>query len=497
MPDISNSTRKTTLSQLRGEILDVNGERLVNRFESKVIVAKPCEKSAEILADYLTKEEKLELIRCIQSSFPFVTSCDYTENNDFITQALIRKRYSSDGFLCHVVGYINQYDNVGVYGIEKSFQTILCEDKRKLVYTYNLSGYGEALVGGEGKIVSENYYSQSGIRLTIDKNIQLIAENAMKLYNIERGAVVVTDAESGEIRAMASAPTFDQNDVSNALNDPSSPFLNRAVNAYSVGSVFKIVVAAAAVKNGIDDFESLCDGSLKISNKVFSCSETKKHGFVNLETALAHSCNTYFILLALKIGAEEILKTAEMLGFGKSFSLCDCFYSSSGKLPSKEEISSDGMLANLSFGQGGLLATPLQIASCYSAIACGNFVSPKLVISQIKKDGTEESFNITSYKYRAFSDSERKKLKKMLVNNFTVGTCVSAKPENVFAGGKTSTAETGWLDEEGNEILHSWFAGFVEKDSKTYTIVVFKENGTSGAGDCGPVFKEIAQRICE
>ena len=68
---------------------------------------------------------------------------------------------------------------------------------------------------------------------------------------------------------------------------------------------------------------------------------------------------------------------------------------------------------------------------------------------------------------------------------------------NCVAGGKTSTAQTGWLDEKGEEILHSWFAGFAETGDGVYTIVVFKENGVSGSQDCGPVFKEISQRLAE
>ncbi len=497
LPDISNSTRKTVLSSLRGEILDVNGEKLVNRTKKTLTIAKPCEKSAEILKPYLTKEQYYNLTECIASSTPFVTECQYSSENEFVTHADILKRYTSDGFLCHVIGYTNLYDNEGIYGIEKSFQQTLTEDSKELLYTYNISGYGEALAGGEGKIQSENYYSQSGIKLTIDRDIQKITENAMKLFDIKCGAAVVLDSQSGEIRAMASAPVFDQNDVSHYLNDSSAPFLNRAVSAYSVGSVFKIVVAAAAVKNGLDDFISYCDGSLKISEKLFSCSDFKSHGVMNLSDALAHSCNTYFIRLALKIGAEEILKTAESLGFGKSFSLAEGFYSSNGKLPEKEEITTDGMLANLAFGQGNLLATPLQVASCYASVVSGSFISPSLVLSHIDADGTETAIGTSPYKYRAFSEEETKKLKELLMHNFTVGTCVSAKPEGIVAGGKTSTAETGWVDEKGKEILHSWFAGFAEKNKKIYTIVVFKEDGTSGAGDCGPVFKEIAQRICE
>ncbi len=494
-PDVSNSSRSIVLSELRGEIYDYKMNPLVNRKSENVIVAKPCKEAFEILKSYLTAGEREKFSECINSSEPFVCICDYSEENELIKTARKYKRYTDDGFCCHVLGYVNESDNIGVYGIEKSYDTLLKEDNRRLLYNFNASAYNKMLAGGENKIVSENYYSQKGVRLTIDADIQRIAENAMKLYDIEKGAVVVLDSSNGEIRAMASTPTFNQNDIASSLNDENSPFLNRAVNSYSVGSVFKLVVAAAAVKTGIDNFESYCDGSLKIGDTTFSCSNCSSHGKVNLQKAFAYSCNTYFIRLALKIGAKNLLTTAENLGFGKSFSLADGIFSSAGNLPSEEDIATDGMLANLSFGQGGLLASPLQVALCYAAaVNGGNYISPKLVVSTVNSDSTENVNDVKQYKYRALSKTEAEKLKDILMNNFREGTCVGAKPENAVSGGKTSTAETGWLDEKGKEVLHSWFAGFTECKNTTYTIVVFCENGVSGSLDCGPVFKEIAQR---
>lgn len=495
-PDVSNSSRSIVLSELRGEIYDCKMNPLVNRKSENIVVAKPCKEAYESLKSYLSEGEREKFSECIKTSEPFVCICDYALENEMIKIAQKYKRYTNDGFCCHVLGYVNASDNVGVYGIEKSYDTLLKEDNRRLLYNFNASAYNKMLAGGDNEIVSENYYSKKGVRLTIDADVQRIVENAMKLYGIDKGAVVVIDSSNGEIRAMASTPTFNQNDIASSLNDEDSPFLNRAVNSYSVGSVFKLVVAAAAVKAGVDCFESCCDGSLKIGDTTFSCSRGASHGKVNLQKAFAYSCNTYFIRLALEIGAEKLLKMAENLGFGKSFNLANGFFSSAGNLPSKENIATDGMLANLSFGQGGLLASPLQIASCYAAaVNGGNYISPKLVCSTVNSDSMENSDAAKQYKYRALSKTESEKLKAALMNNFKEGTCVDAKPENAVSGGKTSTAETGWLDADGNEIFHSWFAGFTECKDTVYTIVVFCENGVSGSLDCGPVFKEIVQRI--
>lgn len=494
LPEISSSTQKVLLSSLRGEIYDCNMKKLVNRKSHNVIIARPEKKSAQILEKYLEKSEYQRLVSCIEESSPFICRTE-TENDNFLS-ASVFERYGDDGFCCHVLGYVNESDNTGVIGIEKGFDSYLKEDARKLFYTYNTTAENKMLSGGKNEIISQNYNSQKGIVLTIDYDIQRIAENAMWLYGIEKGAVVVLDSSNGEIRAMASLPKFNQNNIAVSLNDKSSPFLNRALCAYSVGSVFKLVVAAAAVKEGKEGFTTFCSGSLDISEKTFACSGFYSHGEVDVKKAMAHSCNTYFIRLALEIGKEKIIRTAQNMGFSKAFELAEGVYASGGALPDTEEITSDGVLANLAFGQGGLLATPLQIAGAYACVANGGrFIQPILVKAVTDSEGVKTQMNSGRYKYRAFLSAEAEKLKDILENNFNEGTCVSSKPENCISGGKTSTAQTGWIDEKGDEIFHSWFAGFAEKNGKNYTIVVFKENGESGGADCGPVFKEIAQRI--
>lgn len=495
-PDVSNSLSRMVISEMRGEIYDRSMKKLVNRKSKKVVVALPSPECAEILKGYISEEDYGLLLESINAGEAFMCPCEHKVKSRFLQTTELVQRYTDDGFCCHVTGYINTADDIGVSGIEKSFDSFLKEDGRRLLFQYNRAGNNNFLPGGENRFVYENYTSEKGVRLTIDYDIQRICENAMKLYGIEKGAAVVMSAESGEIRAMVSRPLFDQNNVSMFLDDEDSPLLNRAVSAYSVGSVFKLVVAAAAIEAGEDMLESYCSGSVDIAGTKFSCSGGTAHGKMNLSDAFAHSCNTYFIRLALRLGSEKILHMAENLGFGKGFSLCDGFLSASGNMPQSHNVTTDGMIANLSFGQGGLLATPLQVASCYSAaVNGGTFIEPKLVLSFIGTDGEEKLCEDNRYRYRALPEGKAEKLKELLVNNFSMGTCVSARPEGCIAGGKTSTAQTGWIDENGDEILHSWFSGFVSTDKEIYTITVFMEDGVSGSADCGPVFKEISQRL--
>ncbi len=469
-------------------------KKLVNRETSGFIIATPDKKSGEILKEYLDKTEYERLLECIDNKTPFVSENDFY--GDGILKTEVFKRYSDDGFCCHVVGYINTSDNKGVSGIEKGYDSFLKEENRRLFYSYNATAGNRMLSGGENMIVSENYYSKKGVMLTIDYDIQRIAQNAGNLYGIDKGAVVVLDSRSGEIRAMVSFPAFNQNDVASSLTDENSPFLNRCVSSYNVGSVFKLVVAMAAVKEGKDGFKTYCTSCVNIGDKTFSCSDNTSHGEVDLKKAMAYSCNSYFIRLALSLGSEKILRTAENLGFGKAFHLADGINVSKGNLPQREDVLTDGEIANLSFGQGDLLSTPLQMACCYSAaVNGGKFIEPKLVLATVDASGKKEYFKTSQYVYRAFLDEEAHKLKEILINNFSMGTCVTAKPADCIAGGKTSTAETGRLNKAGEEVLYSWFAGFAEKNDEIYTIVVFKEDGKSGSSDCGPVFREIAERI--
>lgn len=494
IPHISNSTQQILLSKNRGDIYDCNMEKLVNRETSYVTVVEPDIRNGEILKEYLNSSQYEKLLECINNKKPFIYEGDCY--SDKLLKTEVFKRYSDDGFCCHVLGYINESDNKGVYGIEKGYDSFLKEENRRLFYSYNATAGNRMLSGGENGIVSENYYSQKGVMLTIDYDIQRIAQNAGNLYGIEKGAVVVLDAETGQIRAMVSFPAFNQNDIASSLTDENSPFLNRCVSSYNVGSVFKLVVAATAVKEGKDNFTTFCTSSVNIGDKTFSCSNNVSHGEVDLKKAMAHSCNSYFIRLALSLGSEKILRTAENLGFGKYFPLADGINVSKGNLPEIESFLTDGEIANLSFGQGSLLATPLQVASSYSAVINGGkFIEPRLVLGTVDENGERQYFSDSQYVYRAFSEEEAHKLKEILINDFSEGTCLAAKPDNCLAGGKTSTAETGRVNGEGEKIFCSWFAGFAEKNDKKYTIVVFKEDGKSGAEDCGPVFKEIAERI--
>ena len=113
-------------------------------------------------------------------------------------------------------------------------------------------------------------------------------------------------------------PTYEPADIANSMNDPDSPLVNRALSAFPVGSVFKVAVAAAALENGFNENETyLCSGSVEIDGKIFHCNNSTAHGEINMCKALEHSCNCYFVELSRKFGADKILETAKIFGFGE------------------------------------------------------------------------------------------------------------------------------------------------------------------------------------
>ena len=497
LANITGSSKTQILSSLRGNIYDCNFEKLVNRKEETVICAMPFYESAKILKGRVNDELYLKFLKSLQNGEVFIEKTDtFDFRNDFIDYSKIYSRYDDSFLACHILGYADA-DNIGVCGIEKSFDELLKEDNSTLSLKFMTDAKNKLLKGESISFISNNYFSKKGVMLTIDRSIQKICENAMKLKNVDCGACVVLDADNSEIKALSSFPSFDVNNLEKSLNDEKSPFLNRTLCSYSVGSIFKSVVCASAVKYGFDDYSYNCKGSCNVGEIKFSCSNGVSHKNEDLSLALKNSCNTYFINLAMKIGKKKIIDMARNLGFGESFSLCEGIFDDGGYLPGVDDIDTDGALANLSFGQGKLMASPLQIAMCYGALVSdGKLKFPSLVKSTVSTDGKITPYKNNNPVIRALTQEESAKVKKLLLKNMEYENYLCAKPDcDNISGGKTSTAQTGWYDEKNREILHCWFAGFVDINDKTYVIVIFKENGISGANDCAPVFREIANRL--
>ncbi|MBR2868116.1 MAG: hypothetical protein IKB88_03475 [Clostridia bacterium] len=479
------------ITELRGTIYDCNMNPLTNGETAYRAIAKPTLKALAALESELDAVAFSSVKQAFSSGDPAMVSVS-NRNFQGADIEVVEYPVRYDSLACHIIGYTD-YDGRGVSGIEKAFDTLLSGAKKTVYARVAADAHGKVLVGEKIEVFNNNF-PMSGVILAVDRNVQRIAETALDNSVCRCAAVVVMDVGTGAVRACVSRPDYDRNNIASVLNDADSPLINRAFQPYSVGSVFKPVVAAAALENGIgEDYTHNCTGSVTLNGVTFNCHKKDGHGELDMESAVAVSCNTYFISLAIEVGADEIIETAKRFGFGEQTVFAESMKSRSGNLP--EKVDSMAATANLSFGQGELTATPVQICTMMSVIANGGLsVKPYLVEGQVDENGNAVRKGGYSEQKQIISPSTAEILKRMLVAVVKEGSGVRAASEFVGCAGKTATAQTGRMSGEA-EIYNAWFAGFFPSDNPRYAVVVLRENGGEGAVSCAPVFREIAEGI--
>lgn len=481
------------IGESRGYIYDRNYVPLVNNSKLNFAVVVSGAETADIVRELLNENST----DGISDGFFIVTQTETSVRETKWSQNIeIIQRYSDNVMLPHIIGYLD-YEGNGVCGIEKSFNKILDSHSGKLKISYTVDARQQAVAGDGVKIINENYDSPGGIVLTADSEIQQIVEAALADGGIETGCAIVLDVASSQILALVSLPEYDINNLSDALNDSNRPFLNRAFSAYPAGSVFKPIVAAAALENGImtkSDFS--CAGTMNINGQIFSCYNKTAHSQENLSDAVCNSCNTYFIELGLRTGKEKICDICKKFGFGTSIELTSELVSVAGNLPVSDEITSDAQLANMCFGQGELLVTPLQLAAAYCVFANhGVYTEPYILKELVNDAGEKYAYYKSEVQYQAVSDDVCTIINECLYKNMLDGISQDGNPSYTTAAGKTGTAQTGDFSNNGEERLCTWFAGFFPYENPQYVVVVFNENGSTGSKDCAPVFRQIADNI--
>ena len=485
------SRRTLELSETRAGIFDRNLSPLVNKSFERRILVFPDILDISALSGFFERDSLAEVFGKFEPSVMDIGG--NIVEGEGIYNFSYPLRYEENVAAPHIIGYMN--GGKGVSGIEMSFDEFLSENGSSVSVTYYADGTGKLLKGEDIIINNEKIFEKSGVVLTLDSEIQKAAEKSLS-ENLEKGAAVVMDIRNGEILASASVPEFEPANIAGYLGAKNSPFINRAFSSYTVGSTWKLVVAAAALESGIlpeRTFE--CLGSIEVDGRIYKCHWEAGHGKIDMKKALEISCNPYFIDLALEIGGERILETAKNLGFGIPSDFGENYSSSSGNLPSVSELSAKTVLASFAFGQGKLLATPIQLAGLASAIANGGkAVVPKLVLGTYDKNGFFEE--TADYEENpVISAKTAKILREMMINVVLNGSGENAKPKTGGAGGKTASAQTGQFDSDGKEIIHAWFVGFYPADEPKYAVAVFAEGMDSGGDFAAPVFKKICDRI--
>lgn len=479
---------KLKIANSRATVFDRNLVPLTNNSQRIIAAVSPTPRAitaissvleGEVLEDVLTRLKNGKPVLC---EVPKIIECD----------GIVCTKVFSDSqniHAVHLLGYTDT-DNKGVSGIQAAYDELLYSDE-EIYIAYETSANGDMLEGVTPIVVNNSSIRAEGVVTTLDTNIQNIAELAAN--SIESGAIVIADAKNGEILASVSRPDFDPKNIAGYLESENSPLLNRAINAYNVGSVFKPCVAAAGIENGKGDFLYNCTGSCEIIDRFFRCHKLSGHGFTSLRQGLAQSCNTYFYNFAFKIGGNEIYKTASALKFGTPLKICDGIYTAEGNLPEKQDLSNIAYLANFSIGQGELLLSPISMLTLYCSIASdGAYYVPSVV------KGTLKNGSFTEYdkgnRTRVMSENTAKTLREYLSAVLSEGTGEAATPKTVFAAGKTATAQTGKF-ENGTEICQSWFCGFFPAGNPEYVVIVFSENIARQTLSCSQIFAQIADSI--
>lgn len=397
------------------------------------------------------------------------------------------------GTAAHILGYVDASGH-GVCGAQYALDDVLTAATGTLDVTYRTDGAGRVLSGEQTTVEDTLVRASAGAALTIDDHLQATVE-AVAGKHLTRGAAVVLEVESGDILAMASFPTYDTARVADYLDADGAPLYNRATAAYNCGSVFKTVTAMAALESGLGGTVLTCNGSVKVGKNTIRCHHLLGHGALSLSEAFACSCNPYFIGLSARTGGSTLYRYASLLGFDSPLFLMSGWQTERATLPKLDDIDGSVRLANVSIGQGDLLATPLHIAAMTACVAGGGeYRRPNLYHGTVGADGT-----LSPYKRdpatRVCSQTTAATLRAMMCDVMTDGTGASAAPTYGQAGGKTGTAETGWRTATGETMVHSWFTGFYPAEDPRYVVTVLAEDSETTGQTAAPAFKVICDAL--
>jgi penicillin-binding protein 2 len=446
------------------------------------------------------------------------------------------RTYPEGESLSHLVGYTLEADAISeTEGERFHFDMRGIEGKKGLESTYNgllegESGYTLVQIDVSGfhnrDLQTKPPKPGGDLHLSIDRNIQRFAEEALKLKQAGedpdlpvRGAVVVLDPNNGDVLAMASSPSFDPNQymASNTyrqilLKDRTASTYNRAVfGQYPPGSTFKPVVSLGVLKEQPDYGGNRhdCRGSLVVNNRKMKCWAHRSggHGKVNLREALMHSCNVYMFEMAQKTGFDPIHDMAVQFGLGQYAGLFpeldetpaqkDLKY---GNLPEKANNAID--LCNMSIGQGAITASPLQMAMVAAAIANGGTLyRPRLVKKWRTRPDSGYNRNPTWAIRRI--DVPIQALELVRDGMYDVvqhpdGTAKKARVEGIDIAGKTGSAQyKKRVDGEVVSSVHTWMISYAPFDFPRYAVAMVVEDGVSGGSTIAPRLSALYTQLFE
>jgi len=444
-----------------------------------------------------------------------------------VLSPVYRRVYPEDGLAAHILGYAGSVgklptgpinfneplweESEGRAGLEKLFDRQLTGE----------AGMKRLLFDEKGNKLLEEQVKRprpgGTVVTTLNLKWQKLAENVLR-KGCERGAFVVIDVVTGEVLVMASRPAFDLNtfipgisseDFKALQDDPANPLFGRAFqSAYPPASAYKPVVALAALNDGVvTEFSDVYSpASIRIGNHTFKNWSKVPEGNIDVKRAIARSCNTWFYQVGIDVGPSSFLALSRRLGMGEKSGL-PLIGETPGLVPTNEWMLKnegrrilDGDTANMSIGQGSLLASPLQVAQMMAGIGNGGALPKLTLVSQVQdtrgrvvKSSVPEKKNWLGIDEMAV-EIVREGMRDVVDKGY--GTGKSGGLSYTSLAGKTGTAQ--WGPPSLNQRL-AWFAGFLPADNPRYSFAVLYEGKpgetVSGGRKAAPMVRSFFEPL--
>lgn len=429
---------------------------------------------------------------------------------------------STANSLAHVLGYINKLnreeldrlynqgyypaDAIGKTGVEKTYESFLRGTYGKRRIEVDARGREQSVLAEQAP--SPGFHLQLAIDYQMQKKLEEILQHYLKTANKNRASGIVLNPNTGEVLALVSLPTFDNNDFSGGisyqkyqdyLNNEDNPLFARAIGGiYPSGSTIKPAIAAGALQEGVINASTsfLSNGGIQVVQWFFPDWQAGGHGVTNVRKALAWSVNTFFYYIGggykdfVGLGIDKIVNSLRKFGFAEKTGI-DLPGEASGFLPTKEwkveakgEIWYIGDTYNVSIGQGDVLVSPLQIANMTVAIANqGTLYRPhvvKAVIDPISDDKQEIDPEVIRSN---FINSNYLQIVRLGMQDCVeYGSCRRLSLLPFSSAGKTGTAQWSSLKEN-----HAWFTSFAPFDNPQIVVTIMVEEGGDGSAISVPI----------
>jgi len=403
-----------------------------------------------------------------------------TEQGDLLAYTEVsgdneRRVYPYGVQFAHVVGYSTN----GGMGIEKVANMSLLQSNSSI----------------SDKVDNDlNNSKDTGDTVVSTLNVRM-QEVAFKSLGAFRGAIIVTEVETGKILAMVSKSDFDPNTIEQEWEDiihdeDSSVLLNRVTHGqYPPGSTFKIIDALEYYRqypDEVDGYFYQCSGSLRYDQRKITCYHGMSHGGVDLPRSFAKSCNCSFANIGLKLDRAEMSETLEELLFGRE--LPSPFQSSKTSIVNISADTDDAEMVQVSIGQGTALMTPLHLNMITCAIANEGKVMTPMVISRIE---STSGFTVKEYDSEVYTTmmtpEEAAYLTELMTGVVDDGTGDFLASAEYTSAGKTGSAEFG--TSKGDS--HAWFTGFAPAEDPKVCVTIIVEEAGSGGDYAVPIAKRL------